>query len=277
MQIIPFALELQSSNLLAAEAGGRFYGSLCQPRMLPWPLHLVDAWKLYSLFWTPGKPVACWEMQVTALDKLHQLDHNKALSRALKTLQLSMPRLTDLTCLQGLCQGADAPCTGQQEANPPHGWCCIVFVQRKMTAVALHAILRMTPALSFLISAPFMGFGGSTNATSLNAKVTPMLELLEPSHAHTLFATSFCIPSEDGTLSFGSSDLDGISSLMPYRPILSGRIIPGTDPPGKYRGLCARTSLKLKLLGHKRITQWLVNHACQGYGLTQIPGAACIS
>lgn len=70
-----------------------------------------------------------------------------------------------------MCQGNMVPGSGQQAANSPYGWCCIIFVQRKMSAIALHAILHMTPALKFLRSAPFMGFGGTTSATSLNAKV----------------------------------------------------------------------------------------------------------
>ncbi|KAK9817465.1 hypothetical protein WJX74_006245 [Apatococcus lobatus] len=71
---------------------------------------------------------------------------------------------------QGLCQSGAGSGMGQQQTSSPQGWCCIIFVQRKMTAIALHAVLRMTPALGFLKSAPFMGFGGSTTATSLNAK-----------------------------------------------------------------------------------------------------------
>lgn len=72
------------------------------------------------------------------------------------------------------------------EGNPSsasaarHGWCCIVFVQRKLTSIAVNAILRMTPAMSFLASAAFMGYGGSTNATSLDAKVSQLqLRMIE--------------------------------------------------------------------------------------------------
>ncbi len=72
--------------------------------------------------------------------------------------------------LQGVSRSGKGSEGSQQVTSAPQGWCCIIFVHRKMTSVALHAILRMTPALGFLASAPFMGYGGSTNATSLNAR-----------------------------------------------------------------------------------------------------------
>ena len=83
-------------------------------------------------------------------------------------------------------QGNRDPGSGQQAANSPYGWCCIIFVQQKMSAIALHAILQMTPALKFLRSAPFMGFGGTTSATSLNAKVS------QPSDPFTPSSTGSC-------------------------------------------------------------------------------------
>lgn len=76
-----------------------------------------------------------------------------------------------------MCLGNGVSGSKQQAANCPYGWCCIIFVQRKMTAIALHAILHMTPALKFLKSAPFMGFGGTTSATSLNSKVRTLVQI----------------------------------------------------------------------------------------------------
>lgn len=53
-----------------------------------------------------------------------------------------------------------------------HSWSCIVFVTRKLAALAVDAVLRAAPGLGFLTAAPFMGYGGDTSAVSMDVKVS---------------------------------------------------------------------------------------------------------
>ena len=50
-------------------------------------------------------------------------------------------------------------------------WSCIVFATRKLATLAVEAVLRAAPSLSFLMSTPFMGYGGDTSAASMDVKV----------------------------------------------------------------------------------------------------------
>ena len=60
--------------------------------------------------------------------------------------------------LQGAAQGSHGHgASGHQACSTPQGWCCIIFVERKMSCMAIDAVLRMTPALQFLASSRFMG------------------------------------------------------------------------------------------------------------------------
>ncbi|KAK9856145.1 hypothetical protein WJX84_010015 [Apatococcus fuscideae] len=108
---------------------------------------------------------------------------------------LATPRLRKLVFrllqYQTVCQAGRSQESGTGPVTTPLGWCCIVFVHRKMTSVAIHAILCLTPALKFLTSAPFMGYGGSTTATTLNAKTQKeMLRRFRAGDLNCLVSTS---------------------------------------------------------------------------------------
>ncbi|KAK9823040.1 hypothetical protein WJX81_002311 [Elliptochloris bilobata] len=70
-------------------------------------------------------------------------------------------------------------------------WTAIVFAKRKFTALALHAMLRACPALSFLRSAPLMGYGGNVAAASLCVKrQQAVLEEFRAGELNTLISTA---------------------------------------------------------------------------------------
>jgi hypothetical protein len=50
-------------------------------------------------------------------------------------------------------------------------WSCIVFATRKLATLAIEAVLRSVASLGFLMTAPFMGYGGNASAASLPMKV----------------------------------------------------------------------------------------------------------
>ena len=50
-------------------------------------------------------------------------------------------------------------------------WSCIVFATRKLATLAIEAVLRAAPSLGFLMTTPFMGYGGDTSAASMHVKV----------------------------------------------------------------------------------------------------------
>ena len=56
-------------------------------------------------------------------------------------------------------------------ADGSRAWSCLIFVSRKLAALALDALLAATPGLGFLRAAPFMGHGGPLLAASMNLDV----------------------------------------------------------------------------------------------------------
>lgn len=70
-------------------------------------------------------------------------------------------------------------------------WSCIVFVTRKLAALAVDAVLRAAPGLGFLTAAPFMGYGGDTSAVSMDVKTqNATLERFKAGRLNTLVSTS---------------------------------------------------------------------------------------
>lgn len=56
-------------------------------------------------------------------------------------------------------------------------WSCIVFATRKLATLAIEAVLRAAPSLGFLMTTPFMGYGGDTSAASMHVKVGQLQRL----------------------------------------------------------------------------------------------------
>jgi hypothetical protein len=65
---------------------------------------------------------------------------------------------------QELCRAGDGRGAGGGGAQ--RRWAAIVFAQRKLVVLALHALVAACPALGFLRSAPLMGYGSTGTATT---------------------------------------------------------------------------------------------------------------
>jgi hypothetical protein len=63
---------------------------------------------------------------------------------------------------QELCRAGD----GRGAGGVQRRWAAIVFAQRKLVVLALHALVSACPALGFLRSAPLMGYGSTGTATT---------------------------------------------------------------------------------------------------------------
>lgn len=79
--------------------------------------------------------------------------------------------LEELASLQGQAEELQGEETDAGEGGERFPWSCLIFVSRKLGVLALDAVLRAVPSLSFLRPAPFMGHGGPTLATSMDTEV----------------------------------------------------------------------------------------------------------